>query len=113
MNITSILIVPHRFGSVCIVITERDRRRAGGPVSFHPRIFICSKIVVTVVNLISHKPRFHAGLLAIRQSSGFIVGNSSTSRMESLLVRSITRRSTPKPRPPVGGIPYSSALMKS
>ena len=45
--------------------------------------------------------------------SGFIVGNSSTSRMESLLVSSITKRSTPNPRPPVGGMPYSRALMKS
>ena len=37
------------------MIAERDRQRTDGPVSFHPRIFICSKIVVTVVNLISHK----------------------------------------------------------
>ena len=43
-------------------------------------------------------------------SIGFIVGNSSTSRMEALSVSSITRRSTPKPRPPVGGRPYSSAF---
>ena len=43
-------------------------------------------------------------------SIGFIVGNSSTSRMEALSVSSMTRRSTPKPRPPVGGRPYSSAF---
>ena len=43
-------------------------------------------------------------------SIGFIVGNSRTSRMEALSVSSMTRRSTPKPRPPVGGRPYSSAL---
>ena len=43
-------------------------------------------------------------------SIGFIVGNSSTSRIEALSVSSMTRRSTPKPRPPVGGRPYSSAL---
>ena len=49
----------------------------------------------------------------IQLFSGFIVGNSSTSRMESLLVSSITKRSTPNPRPPVGGMPYSRALMKS
>jgi len=42
-------------------------------------------------------------------STGFIVGNSRTSRMEAESVRSMTRRSTPKPRPPVGGMPYSSA----
>lgn len=63
------------FVSLHIVIAERDRQCTGGPVSFHPRIFICSKIVVTVVNLISHKPRFHAGLRAVHQSNGFIVGN--------------------------------------
>ena len=65
------------FVSLHIVIAERDRQRTGGPVSFQPRIFICSKIVVTVVNLIPHKPRFHAGLRAVRQSNGFIVGNKS------------------------------------
>ena len=44
------------------------------------------------------------------QSIGFIVGNSSTSRIDALSVSSMTRRSTPKPRPPVGGRPYSRAL---
>ena len=34
------------------------------------------------------------------QFSGFIVGNSRTSRMLSELVSSITKRSKPKPRPP-------------
>ena len=48
--------------------------------------------------------------LEIYCSIGFMVGNSSTSRMEALSVSSITRRSTPKPRPPVGGRPYSSAF---
>ena len=47
------------------------------------------------------------------QSTGFMVGKSSTSRMEALSVSSITSRSTPKPRPPVGGMPYSSAFTKS
>ena len=37
-------------------------------------------------------------------STGFIVGNSSTSRMVALSVISMTIRSRPKPRPPVGGI---------
>ena len=41
--------------------------------------------------------------LEIYCSIGFIVGNSRTSRMEALSVSSITRRSTPKPRPPVDG----------
>ena len=48
--------------------------------------------------------------LEIYCSIGFIVGNSRTSRMEALSVSSMTRRSTPKPRPPVGGRPYSKAL---
>ena len=43
-------------------------------------------------------------------SKGFIVGKSSTSRMEAESVSSMTRRSTPKPRPPVGGRPYSRAV---
>ena len=33
--------------------------------------------------------------------------------MDAALVSNITRRSTPMPRPPVGGIPYSSAVRKS
>ena len=49
-------------------------------------------------------------IFAFYCSIGFIVGNSSTSRIDALSVSSITRRSTPKPRPPVGGRPYSSAL---
>ena len=62
------------FVQLPIIMAERDRQHAGGPVSFHQRISNCSKIVVTVVNLISHKPRFHTGLRAVRQSNGFIVG---------------------------------------
>ncbi len=38
-------------------------------------------------------------------------GNSSTSRIEAESVNSITRRSMPTPRPPVGGYPTSSARM--
>ena len=89
---------------------KRDRRRAGGPVSFPPWIFICSKMVAAAGSLISHKPGVPAGLRAVCQSSGFMVGKSSTSRMEALSVSSITSRSTPKPSPPVGGIPYSRAV---
>ena len=37
------------------------------------------------------------------------MGNRSTSLIEGLSVRSITKRSTPTPRPPVGGIPCSRA----
>ena len=47
------------------------------------------------------------------QSRGFMVGKRSTSRMEALSVSSMTRRSMPKPRPPVGGMPYSKAVTKS
>lgn len=43
----------------------------------------------------------------------FIVGNSSTSRIAAESVSSITSRSIPNPMPPVGGIPYSRAQMKS
>ena len=36
-----------------------------------------------------------------------------TSRMLGLSVSSMTRRSMPRPMPPVGGMPYSRAVMKS
>ena len=42
-----------------------------------------------------------------------MVGNKRTSRIEGASVKSITKRSIPIPKPPVGGIPYSKALMKS
>ena len=45
------------------------------------------------------------------QSTGFIVGNSRTSRIEAASVRNMTRRSMPMPTPPVGGRPYSMAVM--
>ena len=64
------------FVQLCTIITEWDRQRSGGPVSFHQRFSDCSKIVVTVGIPIPHKPRFHAGLRAVRQSRGFIVGNT-------------------------------------
>ena len=51
------------------------------------------------------KPLCHKASYAI----GFMVGKSRTSRMLSELVSSITKRSKPKPRPPVGGRPYSRA----
>ena len=41
--------------------------------------------------------------------SGFMCGNSSTSRIDGVFVNSITMRSTPMPSPAVGGKPYSSA----
>jgi hypothetical protein len=40
-------------------------------------------------------------------------GNRITSRMLGLSVISITSRSMPMPQPPAGGMPYSSARMKS
>src|SRR5262249_11261299 len=40
-------------------------------------------------------------------------GNRITSRIETQPVRSITSRSTPRPRPPAGGMPMRSAWMKS
>ena len=51
-----------------------------------------------------------AGLLTpVRYCSGRSVGNSTTSRMLVTPARSMTRRSMPRPMPPVGGIPYSRA----
>src|ERR1039458_9476419 len=44
---------------------------------------------------------------------GRMVGNSSTSRMPGLSVSSMTKRSTPMPRPPAGGMPASMASRKS
>src|SRR5450631_3217762 len=45
----------------------------------------------------------------VDQNSGRMFGNNRTSRMDGESVNSITMRSTPNPRPAVGGIPYSSA----
>mmetsp|Transcript_19242 Transcript_19242/g.57129 ORF Transcript_19242/g.57129 Transcript_19242/m.57129 type:complete len:212 (+) Transcript_19242:251-886(+) len=45
-------------------------------------------------------------------SSGFIAGNSSTSLIVCVSVRSIAMRSMPMPQPPVGASPYSSAVQK-
>jgi len=55
----------------------------------------------------AHKRGYHPFLM------GFMVGNSNTSLMEALSVKSITMRSMPIPIPPVGGIPYSNAARKS
>ena len=41
--------------------------------------------------------------------SGRLKGKSSTSRIDGLLVKNMTKRSIPIPRPPVGGKPYSKA----
>lgn len=41
--------------------------------------------------------------------SGRMVGNSRTSRIDGASVSSMTKRSIPMPRPPVGGMPYSIA----
>ena len=52
-----------------------------------------------------------SALLASVSPRGFMVGKRMTSRMESEPVSSMTQRSMPMPRPPVGGRPYSSASM--
>src|ERR1700691_519624 len=44
-----------------------------------------------------------------RQASGRMCGNSRTSRIDGEFVYSMTSRSTPRPSPAVGGMPYSSA----
>ena len=43
--------------------------------------------------------------------SGRMYGNNNTSRIDAESVSSITNRSMPMPRPPVGGRPTSSARM--
>ena len=54
------------------------------------------------------------GLLAdFDAPTDFIVGNNSTSRIAALSVSNIHIRSIPKPIPPVGGMPISSAFKKS
>ena len=50
---------------------------------------------------------------ALEGPNGFIVGKSKQSRMLAVSVANITRRSTPMPKPPVGGMPYSKAHRKS
>ena len=57
--------------------------------------------------------QIHASLgqLGSRHSRFLINGNRITSRIDGLLVSSITSRSMPTPSPPVGGRPYSSARM--
>ena len=49
------------------------------------------------------------GAERVDQNSGRMCGKSSTSRIDGELVKSITMRSTPNPKPAVGGIPYSRA----
>ena len=55
----------------------------------------------------------HQIITPSHQTHHFISGNAITSRMLALSVSSITRRSTPMPKPPHGGMPYSKAVMKS
>ncbi len=50
-----------------------------------------------------------AAALSDSDYSGRMCGNSSTSRIEGEFVYSITRRSTPSPKPAAGGMPYSNA----
>src|SRR5690606_13053208 len=59
--------------------------------------------VVALQEAAQHAPRL--------QSRRRSAGNSTTSRMLALSVRSMTRRSIPMPHPPAGGMPYSSARM--
>ena len=51
--------------------------------------------------------------IRLRYAFGRIVGNAITSRMEGESVKSITILSIPIPIPPAGGIPTSSASIKS
>src|SRR5262249_54649740 len=55
-----------------------------------------------------------AGRMRHAIHSRFLIsGNRITSRIDGLLVSSMTSRSMPTPSPPVGGSPYSSARMYS
>ena len=80
------------------------------------RKIACGYFQANGINLVHFAPKspvflqFYIVATTQNQSMGFIVGNSSTSRIDALSVSSMTRRSTPKPRPPVGGRPYSRAL---
>mmetsp|Transcript_12986 Transcript_12986/g.39307 ORF Transcript_12986/g.39307 Transcript_12986/m.39307 type:complete len:243 (+) Transcript_12986:683-1411(+) len=59
-------------------------------------------------------PAAVAGVAGIwlARSRGFMAGNSSTSLMLAVSVRSMVRRSMPMPQPAVGGSPYSRAEQK-
>ena len=91
------LVTPHRFVRLLFGKTSQNWCSCGVALQISPEF-----------RLKIH--RICVFIFAFYCSIGFIVGNSSTSRIEALSVSSITRRSTPKPRPPVGGRPYSSAL---
>ena len=56
---------------------------------------------------------WEAGARRRHHPSGRMAGKRITSRMEGWSVSTISSRSTPTPSPPVGGMPYSSARMKS
>jgi hypothetical protein len=58
------------------------------------------------------RPRISAASF-MDQSRWRICGKSRTSRIEGEFVSNMTSLSIPIPSPPVGGIPYSSASMKS
>ena len=57
--------------------------------------------------------RDEQALVAPAHASARMCGNRITSRMLGLSVRIITNRSMPMPAPAVGGMPTSSARMKS
>ena len=59
------------------------------------------------------KPYFISQIVSFYLSKLFIVGNNNTSLIACESVNNITNLSIPYPIPPVGGIPYSSAVKKS
>ena len=61
----------------------------------------------------SSRPRRVSRRPSRAQPSRRNAGNNNTSRMLDESVKSMTSRSRPMPQPAVGGIPYSSARMKS
>ncbi|BED92550.1 MAG: hypothetical protein RsTaC01_0307 [Candidatus Paraimprobicoccus trichonymphae] len=80
------------------------------PIEFHLNPFQIKLnlslfiLIIILFQKISHKKY---------QTLGFIVGKIITSLIEALLVKNITSLSIPIPSPPVGGIPYSIAVIKS
>jgi hypothetical protein len=99
------------FGFYCIYMANLRRSAVGrflplanvrflAKIQPEPHTHWCSRLRLT--------PPF-LPFLAFLPYSGFMCGNSSTSRIDGESVNSITMRSTPMPRPAVGGMPYSSA----
>ena len=107
------VVQPFNLGQVppCARQHARSLARVSGHTEARDRL--CGGIVYRVVKrcVVSLHKKAVLRLLSFYLPIGFIVGNRSTSLMLAWSVMSMTRRSTPMPRPPVGGRPYINALM--